>query len=57
MAIRFFDINLRKFERDSFSIGEFDISIALCEMKNPERFGVVEIDKYFKILRFREKGL
>ncbi len=53
----FFYIDLRKFERDSFSIGEFDISIALCEMENPERFGVVEIDKYFSILRFRGKGL
>jgi len=53
----FFDIDLRKFEKDSFSIKKFDISIALCEMENPERFGVVEIDKYFKVIRFKEKGL
>jgi len=53
----FFDIDLRKFREDSFAIGEFDISMALCEIKNPERFGVVDIDKYFKVIRFREKGL
>ena len=53
----FFDIDLRKFEMDSFSVGEFDISIALCEMENPERFGVVEIDRDFNVIRFREKGL
>jgi D-glycero-alpha-D-manno-heptose 1-phosphate guanylyltransferase len=53
----FFDIDLRKFEADSFYVGEFDISIALCEMKNPQRFGVVEIDKHFRVIKFREKGL
>jgi D-glycero-alpha-D-manno-heptose 1-phosphate guanylyltransferase len=52
----FFDIDLRKFERDSFSMGEFDISIALCEVEKPERFGVVEIGRDFKVMRFREKG-
>lgn len=52
-----FDINLREFEADSLSIGDFDVSIALCEMENPERFGVVEIDKYFRVTRFSEKGL
>ncbi len=52
----FFDIDLREFEKDSFSMGEFDVSIALCEMENPERFGVVEISKDFKVARFREKG-
>ena len=53
----FFDINLRKFETDSFSTGEFDISIALREAENSWRFGVVEIDKHFRVMRFREKGL
>ncbi len=53
----FFDIDLRKFEKDSFSIGDFDISMALCEVENSERFGVVEIDKDFKVIRFIEKGL
>jgi D-glycero-alpha-D-manno-heptose 1-phosphate guanylyltransferase len=53
----FFDIDLRKFEEDSFSIGNFDISIALCELENPERFGVVKIDKRFRVIRFTEKGL
>ncbi len=53
----FFDVQLRKFETDSFSIGKLDISIALYEIQNPKRFGVVEIDKYFKVIKFREKGL
>lgn len=53
----FFDIELRKFERDSFSMGEFDISIALCEADNSQRFGVVEIDRDFRVMKFREKGL
>ncbi|MER3446960.1 MAG: D-glycero-D-manno-heptose 1-phosphate guanosyltransferase [Candidatus Dadabacteria bacterium] len=52
----FFDISLSMFETDSFSIGDFDISIALCEMENPERFGIVEIDRHFSVLRFREKN-
>lgn len=51
----FFDISLGRFETDSFSIGDFDISIALCEMESPERFGTVEIDRHFSVLRFREK--
>lgn len=53
----FFDISLREFERDSFSIGDFDVSMALCERENPERFGVVEVDGDFNVVRFREKGL
>jgi D-glycero-alpha-D-manno-heptose 1-phosphate guanylyltransferase len=53
----FFDIDLRKFESDSFSIGEFGISIALCEAENSQRFGVVDIDRDFRVMRFREKGL
>jgi D-glycero-alpha-D-manno-heptose 1-phosphate guanylyltransferase len=53
----FFDIDLRRFERDSFSIEEFDISIALCEAENSQRFGVVEVDRDFRVMKFREKGL
>lgn len=53
----FFDISLREFERDSFSIGDFDVSMALCEMENPERFGAVEVDRDFRVIRYGEKGL
>lgn len=51
----FFDINMKKFEEDSFRIGKFDISIALCEIKNPSRFGIVEINENNKVLDFKEK--
>lgn len=51
----FFDINMKKFEEDSFRIGKFDISIALCEMNNPLRFGIVEINEDNKVLDFKEK--
>lgn len=51
----FFDINMKKFKEDSFCIGKFDISIALCELKNPDRFGIVEIDKNFNVIDFKEK--
>lgn len=51
----FFDINMKKFEEDSFRIGKFDVSIALCEIKNPSRFGIVEINENNKVLDFKEK--
>jgi D-glycero-alpha-D-manno-heptose 1-phosphate guanylyltransferase len=53
----FLDVDLREFEADSFSIGEFEISTALCKVENTERFGIVEIDEYFRVTRFSEKGL
>lgn len=51
----FFDINMKKFEEDSFHIGKFDISIALCEIRNPSRFGIVEINEDNKVIDFKEK--
>lgn len=53
----FFDISLRRFEKDSFSKDDFDISMALSEAENPERFGVVETDEHFNVIGFKEKGL
>lgn len=51
----FFDISMKKFEEDSFRMGKFDISIALCEIRNPSRFGIVEINEDNKVFDFKEK--
>jgi len=52
----FFNIDINCFTKDSSFIGNYDISITLCKLKNPSRFGIVEIDKKFNVLCFKEKS-
>lgn len=40
---------------DDFNNGEFDSVVAVCPVKNPERFGVAEIDENGKVLKLVEK--
>jgi len=51
-----FEVNLHKFYNLYKTYNTY-LSIALKKVKNPDRYGIIEIDKNFKIKKFYEKGI